>query len=364
MKKRDGKRWVTAGGAALASMVLGLSAGCGGGSDAAGETEEGRDDRRNRVVTVETAPVEAREWQLVARAVGTLAADEKVRVRNEAAGMVRAIEASEGAEVKQGDALLRIDEERAALEVKRAEARHDEMQANVNRRRPLFEEELISEEELIQSESNFKAAEAELGLARRRLADTTVRAPIEGVLGRRYISRGDYVEVGSLLFDLVKIDLLKLDFSLPESYLPLLKEGQQVRVRTAAWPEKEFEGEIYFVDPLIDIATRTIPVRARIDNEHRRLRPNLFVNVEVDVMLIEDALVVPEETILSDLGGYQLYVVDAEDRAEIRTVKLGEREAGWIQIVEGVEEGERVVTAGHQRLQPGLRVSERGRDGE
>ncbi len=338
----------------LAVTVL-LAAGCGDREDA----NNGRDESSERVVTVETQDAELREWQLVARAVGSLAADEQVRIRNEVAGHIRTIEAAEGDLVEEGDVLLKIDDERPGLDVKRAEARYRETQANLDRRRPLFEQNLISEAEFIETEAAFQTAEAELGLARRRLADTTIRAPIAGTLGRRYSSRGDYAEVGTRLFDLVKIDRLKLDFELPERYLPLLEVGQDVRIRAAAYPDQVFEGKIYFIDPLINLSTRTIPVRAWVDNEDLYLRPNLFVNVAVDVTLLDDAVVVPEEAVISDLGGYTLYVVDDDDRADIRSVRLGEREPGWIQIIEGVEPGERVVAAGHQRLQPGIRVSER-----
>lgn len=329
----------------------------------------GREDKETqappeRVVTVETEAVRTREWQMVARAVGSLTADEQVRIRTEVAGFVRSIEAAEGDVVEEGDVLLRIDDERSRLDVMRAEARHKEMEANMDRRRPLFEKNVIAESELIEAESNFQAAEAELGLMRRRLADTTVRAPIDGTLGRRYISRGDYAEVGTRLFDLVKIDRLKLDFELPERYLPLLVVGQQVRVRTTAYPDRTFAGEVYFIDPLINLSTRTIPVRAHVANDELLLRPNLFVNVELDITLLENAVVVPEQAIISDLGGYSVYVVDQDERAEIRAVQLGEREPGWIQIIEGVEAGERVVAAGHQRLQPGLRVTERRGAGE
>ena len=342
--------------ALLGALLLGVT-GCG-------RAEEEASARPERVVTVETQEAQAREWQLVARAVGSLTADEQVQIRTEVAGFVRSIHAAEGDTINEGDILLQIDDERARLEVKRAEARHEEMQANLDRRRPLFEKNLITEAEMIEAESNFKAAEAELGLARRRLADTTVRAPIDGTLGRRYISRGDYAEVGTRLFDLVKIDRLKLDFELPERYLPLLRAGQHVRVRTTAYPDRVFEGEVYFVDPLINIATRTVPVRAWVDNEELFLRPNLFVSVSLDVTLLDEAVVVPEESVISDLGGYSIYVVDEQDRAQIREVRIGEREPGWVQVVEGVEAGERVVAAGHQRLQPGLRVTERNEAGE
>lgn len=324
------------------------------------DAEEGSGRRQgDRVVTVETEPVEQRDWQLVARTVGSLAADERVEIRNEVAGRIVTIEAQEGELVTNTQVLLRIDDERARLNLQRAEAQHKQAEANLRRLEPLYEKNLITEAELIEAESAFETAEAERGLMRRQLEDTTIRAPMHGQLSRRHLSPGDYVNVATPLFDLVKIDTLKLDFDLPIRFLPLLATGQQVRVQSNAYPDRPFDGAVYFIDPIINEATRTVAVRARIANEDRALRPNLFVNVALDVTLIEDALVVPEEAVISDLGGYSLYVVDNEDQADFRRVTLGEREPGAIQITEGVEAGERVVAAGHQRLQPGVRVTER-----
>ncbi len=346
----------------IATLLAALltSVGCGRNEEPAAPGRRGGD----RVVTVETTEVRQREWQRVARAVGSLAADEHVRVRNEIEGVVREIHANEGDWVEAGQQLVTLDDERARLEVQRAEARHHEAQALLQRRKPLHEQNLITEAELITAQAAVQTAEAELGLARRRLADATVRAPIEGQLGRRHISTGNHAPVGTALFDLVKLDVLKLDVELPERYLASLEIGQTVRLRSATHPDRRFSGTVYFIDPLINPATRSIPVRARIDNEDLALRPNLFVNVELDVELIEAAVVVPEEAIIADMGGFTVYVVDADDRAEIRQVRLGEREPGWIQILEGVEPGERLVRVGHQRLQPGMRIRDRGADGE
>ncbi len=329
-------------------------------SPGCGKNTEEASGPRERVVTVEATPVIQRDWQVVARAVGSLVADEQALIRNEVPGFVRQIEADEGDLVDEGDILLRLDDEKLALEARRAEARFEEMQATLARRRPLFEQKLISEAELIEAEANFKYAEAELNLARRRLADATVRAPIDGILGRRHVSRGDYAEVGARLFELVKMDILKLDFDLPAHYLALLRPGQQVRVRTPAYPDRAFTGDIYFVDPVVNAETRTIRIRATVDNDDLALRPNLFVTVEVDVVTKADALVVPEESVISGLGGYWVFIVDDDGVAQRRDIRLGEREPGWLQVDDGLASGDVVITAGHQRIFPGTRVQVRG----
>lgn len=333
-----------------------LAAGCA--------RENGETAAEERVITVETAPVIQREWQIVARAVGNLVADEQVVIRNEVSGIIRRIEAQEGDGVEEGDVLLRLDDEKLRLEVTRAEARYDHARATLIRRRPLFEQELISEAELIESESNYKSAEAELELARRRLEDATVRAPISGILGRRYMSPGDFAPVGAQFFDLVKMDVLKLDFDLPESYLPTLRTGQAVRVRTPAYPEENFEGEVYFVDPVVRAETRTVRLRGLVDNADMLLRPNMFVTAELDLTTMEDALVIPEAAVIGTLDGYRVFIVDEDHVAQRRDIELGEREPGWLQVRAGLQTGDIVVTAGHQRLYPGLRVRDRREDGE
>ena len=347
------KRWPTR----IIPVLVILAAGCARENDESDRPSE-------RIVTVETSPVIERDWQIVARAVGNLVADEQVVIRNEVAGIIRRIEAREGDVVEEGDVLLRLDDEKLRLEVKRAEARYDHARATLMRRRPLFEQELISEAELIEAESNYKSADADLMLARRRLDDATVRAPINGILGRRYMSPGDFAPVGAQFFDLVKMDVLKLDFDLPESYLPALRTGQLVRVRSPAYREKNFEGEVYFVDPVVRAETRTVRLRGLVDNADLLLRPNMFVTAELDLITMENAVVIPEAAVIGALDGYRVFLVDEDNVAQRRDIKLGEREPGWLQVEEGLQAGDIVVTAGHQRLYPGLRIRDRDQDGE
>ncbi len=333
--------------AGIFAILLTFSTGCGRPDEV--DTEE-------RAVTVETKEVIQRDWQVVARAVGTLLADEQVRIRNDVAGFIRRIEADEGDVVNEGDSIVRIDDEKLALEVQKAKARYKEAKTTLSRRRPLFQRELITDAEIVEAETNYMFAEAELALARRRLEDTVVRAPMDGILGRRNVSRGDFAEVGVYMFDLVKMDVLKVDFDFSESYLSRLNVGQTIRVRTPAYPEKVFTGNVYFINPIIDPDTRTVELRARLDNEDMLLRPNLFVNVELDVVTVPDALVIPEEALIAGLGGYWVFIVDDDGIAQRRDVVLGEREPGWLHIREGLTADDIVVTTGHQRLFPGMRV--------
>lgn len=339
--------------AVLAVLAVGWLAGCSNG-DSTGDNAQDE-----RVVTVESALVEEREWRVVVRSVGTLNADEEVVVRTEVAGIVQDIPGREGASVDRGDVLVRIDDERATFELERASAQYDQARATRDRREKLFADKLITEEEWLHVQADYRRAAAERGLARRNQQDTRIRAPLPGVLGQRQVALGDYVAVGTPLFHLVKVDELTVLFHLPERYLSRVQTGQRARVHSPAHPDERFEGEVDFIDPLVQRSTRTLTVRARLPNPAGLLKPNQFVEVELDLETLPAALVVPEEAIISDLGEFLCYVIDDDSRAQIRTVELGEREPGWVQVLSGVEAGERVVAVGHQRLQPGTRVRDR-----
>ena len=339
---------------AIAALTL-ASCNPSGDDDGARSTAE-------RVVTVETERVGSQTWPVHAFAVGSLEADESVRVRSTVSGHVVAIPAREGNRVEQGEELVHIDPEIYELEKQRAEAIHAERESNYRRTARLFESRHVSEADYTAARSAMLSAEADLALARRRLADTKVRAPIAGILGRRHTSLGDYADSGTVLFELVKSDRLRLDFSLPERYLGSAQPGQTVRITTRSRPDEVFEGTVYFVDPILEFATRTVRIRAYIDNSRNLLRHNLFVRVELLVDEIANAVVIPEEALVSDLSGFSVFVVDEERVARRREIRIGRRDDGVIEVPEGLEAGERIVRTGHQRLFAGTRIRDRDND--
>ncbi len=324
--------------------------------------EEATRGAAERVVTVETDRVGVQTWPVQAFAVGTLEADESVRVRNTVAGHVVAIPAREGNRVEQDEMLVQIDPQIYELEKQRAAAIYAERESSYRRTARLFESHHVSEADYTAAKSGMLSAQADLSLARRRLADTEVRAPIAGVLGRRHISLGDYADSGTVLFELVKSDRLRLDFSLPERYLGSAEPGQTVRITTRSRPDEVFEGTVYFVDPILDSTTRTVRIRAYIDNSRNLLRHNLFARVELLVDEIADAVVIPEEALVSDLSGFSVFVIDEERVARRREIRIGRRDDGVIEIPEGLEAGERIVRTGHQRLFDGTRIRDRDND--
>jgi membrane fusion protein (multidrug efflux system) len=306
-------------------------------------------------VPVETV---AARWERVEdkiSAVGTFEPNEMVEVKSEVAGRVASISFEEGAKVAEGDVLFVLDDAKWRAERDAAEARFKKARNNLERSRRLLEEKTISPQEFDDVEAEFKAANAELALTEKRLADATIRSPLNGYASWRRVSPGKYVEVGETLVTVVENDPMKIDFAVPERYLPQLRLGQNVNVRVAASGNQIFAGTVYFIDPIVDPSTRTVKIRAQIPNPDGELRAGQYANVELIVATRENAVVVPEHAIVPQIDKLTVFVV-RDGVAHRREVRLGTRLPGKVEISEGVAAGEEVVVAGQQKLRDQIPV--------
>lgn len=289
-------------------------------------------------------------------AVGTLRSNESVIVRPEIAGRISAIRFDEGEPVDQGQTLVSIDDSTHQAELADAEASLNLAERTFKRLDELFEKGSTSARERDEALARLESARAALQLSQARLDKTDVNAPFSGILGLRRVSPGDYVTPGQDMVNLEDIDPIKVDFRIPERFLSSLSTGQSIRVRVDAFPDRAFEGEVYAIDPQIDPAGRSIAIRARIDNPERVLRPGLFARVRLIVDERPDALVVPEQALVP--RGEQRYVFKVVDgKAALTEVQLGQRRGGDVEIVEGLAEGETVITAGQLKIRDGVPVT-------
>jgi membrane fusion protein (multidrug efflux system) len=188
-----------------------------------------------------------------------------------------------------------------------------------------------------------------------RLAKHTIRAPFSGIVGIRSLSAGAFVSIGATLVNLEKIDVLKLDFKIPEIFLADIQVGQTVNVMVDALPGRSFQAEIYAIDPLIDVNGRALQVRARLANPDLVLRPGLFARVSVKGQNERSVVLVPESAIVPRAGETFIFRVEAGKAVETK-VELGSRRSGQVEITNGLAPNAVVVTAGHQRLKNGARV--------
>ena len=203
---------------------------------------------------------------------------------------------------------------------------------------------------------------AAVELARVQLEKAHIVAPFSGIVGLRHVSVGEYITAGQALVNLEAIDPVKADFRVPEKFLPAIKVGQTILIKVDAFPDDNFEGKVYAIDPRLDVAGRSLLVRALVPNKDRRLRPGLFARVTVLLQLKEDALTVPEQAIVPQ-GDSQFVFKIVDGKVQFTKVVIGTRREGRVEIIEGLTAGDQVVTAGQLKIRDGSAVSVVGATG-
>lgn len=326
-------------------------------------------------VTLE--PVRALDLVERIEATGELLALEHAEVAAEVGGRISAVLIDEGSAVEAGAEVLAIDPERRTLERDSALARVDEAlarladaEADHRRMRDLHRRKVASDEQLEQAETDLKlarsrmlAARAELGVLDRALRDATVVAPFSGFIARRHVSRGEYVQQGDVLFELVALDPIEVEFQLPELDSGRVALEQRVDVRLGPFPDEIFEAIVSFVSPTIDSRTRTLRVKAHLANPDGRLRPGLFARVDLGISERPGVPMVPEEAILQRAEGPVVFRADAENRVERVRIETGVHREGLVEVVVGLQPGELIVSRGQAWLTDGQLVVPRRPDG-
>ncbi len=342
---------------------------------ACGEAEEAAEDLRPPVVVVQ---VEQRDLEQTLNATGQLLAKERADVAAQVAGTITQVVVDEGTPVTAGQVVLLIDPERRQLEVDAARAQLAQARAQVaetnreaKRQQALFERNVTARAKLDQTRTQValenarvEAATAQLGSAQRALADSAVRAPFAGLIGRRQVSAGEYVQPGKVLFELVALDPIEVEFHVTERDSSLVGMNQQVGVSVAPFPRETFHGTVTVVSPTIDPRTRTLRVKALIQNPDARLRPGLFAQVDLGLAQRPGVLLVPDEAVLQRPDGSVVFRLDPEQRAERLIVETGSFVDGKVEVRGDLRAGERVIVRGHSKLEPGMLVSVRTADGK
>ena len=304
---------------------------------------------------VETSNARAVKMTTDIRTVGSLQSGESVKIAPEVAGRVAAIPFKEGKRVNEGDALIKLDDALAQADLADAQARFKLAKANMDRTNELIKTGTATERARDEATSSFGIAAAAVELSKVRLAKHTVVAPFSGVVGIRHTSVGAYLPIGTMVVNLEKIDLLKVDFSVPEIQLANIGPGQDIEISVDAIPNRTFAGTIYAIDPMVDVNGRSLTIRAQLPNPDGLLRPGLFARVNIKGLVERDAVMVPESAIV--LRGSDMFIFRIENGKAVESkVKLGERRNGQVAIVEGLLANAMVVTAGQQRLRDGVAV--------
>lgn len=304
---------------------------------------------------VEAANAESAKSAGDVRAIGSLNSDESVQIASEIAGRIIELPLKEGETVKEGDILVKLDEALVQAEVADATARYEFAKTNQQRAQTLARSGNVTERARDEANTNEATSLAAVELAKTRLSKHVIRAPFSGTVGLRVVSPGAYIGVGTPIVNLEKIDTLKVDFKLPELYLADIKTGQTIEVTVDALPGKTFTGAIYAINPHVDVNGRSLSIRARLGNSDGVLRPGLFARILVKGLTQREVVSVPESAVVPR-GGENVIFAIVDGKAVESKVKLGNRKAGAVEVLEGLQANAMVVTAGQQRLRNGSPV--------
>lgn len=305
---------------------------------------------------VKAQPVVVGKVDSEVTAVGTLIASESVVLRPELPGRIIDLNFKEGQAVKKGAKLVGFDpsEYQAQLAGSSAEARTEAQR--YQRAKEMLEQNFISKEALDVARGNMDRAMARKRQDEVQLSKAEITAPFSGIVGLRLVSPGAYVKAGEDIARLEDISSLKLDFRVPEVYLSQIKPNQDLSIRVDAYPNDTFPGRIYALEPAVDDKTRTVVVRAQIPNQQTKLRPGMFARVNVLLATRADAILVPEQAIWPQ--GRDPFVFKVTDgKAVLTKVELGVRRPGEVEVVNGLNRTDLVVTDGQMKLKDGAPVT-------
>lgn len=293
-------------------------------------------------------------WSDPLEALGTLRADESVTLSATVTEIVAELTFRDGEVVEAGQLLIRLADEEEQADLRATQALRDERRNAVNRLAQLQERNMAPRADVEDARARLRQVEAEIQALEARLANYRLRAPFDGRVGFRNISVGSLVTPGTELVTLDKLDVMKLDFNVPAVFLGILEPGLPLTARSSAFPDETFEGEIASIGSRVDPVSRSVTVRAELENPELRLRPGMLMEVVVE-RRPREALVVPESVLIPTGQRHHVLVIDEanDNRVERRQVEVGERRTGQAEILEGLSEGELVVSHGVQRAREG-----------
>lgn len=303
---------------------------------------------------VVTQRIELRPLVDEIEALGTAKANESVEIRPRISSLVTRILFEEGQFVEEGDLLLELENSEILAGLALAEASLSESRSLYNRSKELESTRAISASNLEALLAQVKVDEANVEAARAKLRNTRLRAPFSGRIGLRRVSPGSFVNTDTVITTLDDISIIKLDFSVPETFVNVISENMGIIARSLVFPDQEFRGTVASIDTRLDPVSRAVEVRAVIPNEDGFLKPGMFMTVGLQRDR-GDVLMAPEQSIVPEGSRQYVYVV-SEGLAEKRQVSLGRRIPGYVVISDGIAAGESVVTEGTHKVRDGAQV--------
>lgn len=289
---------------------------------------------------------------------GTLLPDEEVDLSFETSGKVIEINFEEGTPVKKGQLLAKVNDRQLQAQLQRLVSQLKLAEDRVFRQNALLERDAVSKEAYEQVKTDLATLNADIEIVKANIALTELRAPFDGVIGLRQISVGTYASPTTIVAKLTKIVPLKVQFAVPERYAKQIRKGTNLDFRLEKIEGKleSFSAKVYAVESTIDPSAHQITARALYPNTNRTLLPGRFASVLLKKEEIPDAIVIPTEAIVPEMGKDKVFLYKS-GKAEPVEVTTGIRTAGEVQIVKGLQVGDTILTSGTLQLRLGLPVT-------
>lgn len=305
---------------------------------------------------VTSAKTLRQHWAMTLGSVGTLQSYQGITVRSEIEGRITKISFESGSRVKAGDVLVEMDTATEAAQLRSYEATARLTELNLQRARDLRQTNANTQADLDASEAASLQAQANIESTKATLAKKRIVAPFDGRIGIRQVNIGQFLNKGDALATLEAVDPIYADFALPQQNVAQLTVGLPVKVNVDAFPDRQFDGKIEAIDPRITDTTRNLRLRATLGNKDETLRPGMFARIDVVLPTELDIMVLPATAVVYSPYGDSVYVVGNKDGAPValqRWVKVGPKRGDLVSILEGLQEGDEVVTIGQSKLRPG-----------
>ncbi len=359
---KTGTGWVNV--AIAVFMIAGIVLTIGG----CGKKEEKASPEK--VVNVKIINIEKKSLRPFVETVGTLKPYEEVLVSSEIEGILRRITVVEGAKVAKGMLLAEISDTDYQLSLRQAEAslrQAEATQANArqeySRKESLYKEQLVTQQQFDDiaarrevAEGDMDRAKSALALAKEKLSKTKIYATMLGEVKEKRVTAGDFIKNSTPLISLIKVDPLKLNFTVIEKDVGKLKTGQDVSFRVDSFPDRAFQGHLKNIYAHMEEKTRSLQVEALVPNNQGILKPGLFARVILYTGMAKDTIIVPITSLLYEGSNIKVFVVE-NGRAVERLVKVGQKYGEFMEVTNGLQFGEQLVIAGQNNLAKGVKIN-------
>ena len=324
----------------------------------AGDSDTGSGSARaavRKATPVVVAEIQKSPFLEILEGLGTVKANESVTLNPTVKDRITEIFFKDGDAVEAGRVLVKMSDDEEKSLLNEAKAALKEQQLKFERVRNLVKRKAVSQAQLEEAEGLLKRAEAQVANLEARLRDYTIRAPFSGVLGIRQVSPGAVVDTDTVITTLDDLSVVHIDFSAPETYLSELRPGLSVTARSKAYPDRHFEGKVSVVDSRVDAVSRSVTVRANIPNPDYALKPGMLLTVDL-IRKETETLMVPEEAIFMEKDRKFVWMVDAQNGVNRREITTDRRRPGDVEVLSGLEVGDRVIVQGVNRVREGSSV--------